>query len=385
MTDSTPLISPATPLLFMHVPKSGGMSLFTAFTALWGENIADLYDLSLMREGEAFSALADQSKALYCGHYAFGLHEWLARPSYYTAVVREPVARMISLHNYCQPMLKVYKKRYQEAGGDLAAMAKLPRTSDFYLDFEPWFQGEGTPQEFFSSPCAELDNGMVRRFSGYGLGPAPCPDGALAKAKENIENRFSVVGILERYPETLELMAKTFGLPSLKENHVNRNSVKTEEAALPEDIVATIREMNRLDSALYAWICERFDHVLVEGRQPVRLPGGGRTDSPISSLWRAVGQSPVREAAMKARGLPPPLKKGARPVPAKTLCNGVDAVLMNANAIMADMQFQSFKGERPGDKKATSRLVIPPKLAKEFAKNLILAVEKYEEKFGPIE
>lgn len=374
-------ISAETPLLFMHIPKTGGMSMFTAFTSLWGTAIADLYNVSARNASLAEQAVRDNSKALYCGHYAFGLHEWLGRPAYYAAVLREPVARVVSLYHYCQPILKIHRQRLQQLGGDFAKLAAQPRIADFYLDFEPWLTGAPTPESFFASPCAELDNGMVRRFSGYGLNPAPCPAAALEQAKQNIERHFSVVGLLERYPETLQLMAQTFDLPALNQHHVNANREKTNKTPLSEALMEKIREMNRLDMALYDWVSERFDRQLAQPGAAVQVTGGARTDVAGMPLWRAVGQSPLREAAMKEKGLP---KQRSRSMQA-VICKRVTGASMSPKAMMVDVETALVRKDQPPQPGPSTRLVFEPKTAKLMVAALNAAIAAYEQQHGIIQ
>lgn len=372
-------ISATSPLIFMHIPKTGGMSMFTAFSALWGTAIADLYDVSARNAGLAEKAVQDPGKILYCGHYAFGLHEWLGRPAYYASVLREPVARIVSLYHYCQPMFKAYGKRLQLAGGDMAKLAAQPDLSDFYLDFPNCLTGTPTPEAFFASPCAELDNGMVRRFSGYGLNPAPCPDAALALAKQNITQHFSVVGLLERYPQTLQLMASTFNLPALNANHVNANRQKKDQAPLSDAIMDKIRQMNRLDLALYDWVSQRFEAQLAQPQAPLRVAGGARTDVAAMPLWRSVGRSPLREAAMREKGVP------KRPQPSQAvLCTRVTGARMNPKTIMADVETALLKADQPPQKGPLTRLVFEPKMAKRMVGALTAAIKAYEQKHGAI-
>lgn len=373
MMDAQPngaVISAQSPLIFMHLPKTGGMSMFTAFTALWRTAIADLYDVSA-RNGEiASQATKDPSKALYCGHFSFGLHEWLDRPAYYAAVLREPVSRIVSLYHYCQPMLKRYRELLQQHNGDMAWLRGQRNLSDYYFDFAPWLTGEPNVESFFASPSAELDNGMVRRFSGHGLDPAPCPESALAQAKLNIERYFSVVGLLDRYPDTLDLMSQTFGLPALSENHVNKNRPEAREKLLPEAIMQKIRDMNRLDIALYEWVSARFDAQL-QAPRAVAVPGGGRSGSVGMPLWLGVGQSPVRDASMKQGGVPKSVKKPAGPV----LCRGLAGMRVKAGVIVADIDtVVKAAGEepRPGERLS---LAIKPELAKLLIETLQKSVD----------
>lgn len=364
------VISAQSPLIFMHLPKTGGMSMFTAFTGLWRTAIADLYNVSSRNPQIALQATQNPGNILYCGHYSFGLHEWLSRPAYYASVLREPVSRIISLYHFLQPNLKRYKTLLQQAGGDIEKLRTNKHLSDYYFDFLPCLEGELTAENFFASPSAELDNGMVRRFSGYGLNPAPCPQAALEQAKLNIGRYFSVVGLLERYPETLELMSRTFGLPALKENHVNKNHSKEQKAPLDDAILQKIHDMNRLDTALYDWASARFDAQL-DASRAILVPGGGRTGAAGMPLWLGVGESPIRKAAMQQGGVPTMQYK-------PMLCGNLAGMRVKSGLILANVDtVVKIPGEpaRPGERVC---LVIKPELARTLIKALDKAIEACE-------
>jgi hypothetical protein len=295
--------------------------------------------------------------------------------------MREPISRLVSLYHYCQPMLKSYRRRLAAMGGDIDALSRQPRISDFYLDFEPWLRGTGTSEEFFASPSAELDNGMVRRFSGYGLGEGSCPDEALDQAKKNIEQFYSMVGILERYPESLELMSKIFRLPSLNLNHVNGNSDKERNPPLSSALMDKIASMNQLDIELYRWALERFDRQYKSASAPVKVEPGLRRDLPVQALWKAVGQSPLRQKAMKERGVP---ARSIRPgVPAQmAVCNRLVGVRVNARAILADMELVEIANGKPSGQGQVNRLVLSPALTRNLIVQLQKAIDAHENKFG---
>lgn len=295
------MINSNCPLIFVHIPKTGGMSMFASMTQHHGTQIADMYNMSALDEDSTAVAqvLKNPDIAMYAGHFPFGLHEWLSRPSCYMAIIRSPLERIMSLYYYSIQYRDNILRTQRETGRSLKEQFASGEAADFYLDFIPWIEGTQTLASFLSCQSAELDNGMVRRFSGIGLAPGPCPEQALEMAKENIEKYFSVVGVQERYAETLSLARKTFRL-SLAEFHINKGTEKKHKGGkIKMDLRRRIKRMNTLDSALYDWIVERFDRQLQTPSQVVTVPGGGRSDYHNAPLWHAIGSSPLRRAAME--------------------------------------------------------------------------------------
>lgn len=370
------LISPQSPLIFMHIPKTGGMSLFTAFATQWGTAIADLYDVSGRNRQLAVDAINDPAKSIYCGHYPFGLHEFFERPTCYAAVVREPVDRVVSLYHYCLPILQSMRQTLQKEKISGKELFTRPKPRDFYMDFIPWMEGEATREAFFACPSAELDNGMVRRFSGLGLAPGPCPESALALAKDNIERHFSVVGVLERYAETLQLMERQLGIPQLPEHKVNDNPKRAKATPLAPELLRRIAAMNTLDTDLYRWVVERFDAQLANPGAAVAMPAGGRKDYENLKLWHAVGASPLREVAMKTRELP-----GAKK---QLQCLSLSRVTASKNGVQLDLQTRppaALKGTPP----SLTQIGFGPIEAKRAAIAMSQAVQAYEKAHGVIE
>jgi hypothetical protein len=84
------------------------------------------------------------------------------------------------------------------------------------------------------------------------------------------------------------------------EYHVNKGTHKQDKGQKVNlALKRRIKEMNRMDTELYNWILESFDKKLANPAPPVIVPGGGRTDFDKVKLWRAIGTSPMRKAAME--------------------------------------------------------------------------------------
>ena len=277
------------------------MSLFASLTEHYGIKIADMYNMSALDEDRAAVAdvLDSPEFAVYAGHFPFGLHEWLSRPSYYLALLRKPQERIISLYHYSIHYRSIMRKTQIDTGKTVQDQIKSGEHPDFYTDFVPWINGGQTLSIFLNCNSPELDNGMVRRFSGIGLQPAQCPEEALDLAKENIGKYYSLVGIQERYTDSVGLARVTFKL-NFKEQYVNKGKYKRQNRTkLTTHLKLRIRDMNRLDTQLYDWVFERFEKALVAPPQPILVDGKGRTDFDQVKLWHAIGISPMRKAAME--------------------------------------------------------------------------------------
>ena len=118
-------------------------------------------------------------------------------------------------------------------------------------------------------------------------------------AKQNIEQYFSVVGVQERYDDTVQLARATFDV-HFSEFHVNKGVQRQKkEQKVNLAMKRRIKEMNRMDTELYNWIVADFDRKLAKPAPPIAVPGGGRSDYDQVKLWRAIGNSPMRKSAME--------------------------------------------------------------------------------------
>jgi hypothetical protein len=289
-------VSGEAPLIFMHIPKCGGMSLYSALAEELGVNyVADLYDVSRHQMKNTAQLAHDKSMKAYCGHFSFGLHNWINRPSYYFSMVRRPEKRLESLYFFLAGMWPPLHKGIVSSGFSFFRH----RMPEFHWDyFDYFFAKKPDPEIFFSASSLELDNGIVRRFSGYGLNPSPCPPEALQKAKENAAKHFSFIGVTEHYEESLVRMSKIFGFQKFREKKANVNKLKLiKKQELPTSIIKKIAKMNPYDIDFYDWVLQRFEDKSIETRA-TGLFSMGRRDFTEIPFWKAVGGG--REKAIKS-------------------------------------------------------------------------------------
>jgi hypothetical protein len=85
----------------------------------------------------------------------------------------------------------------------------------------------------------------------------------LTRATEHLEERFSVVGVTERFDESLLLTGRAFGWNRL---HYFKVNVAPQSDRTPPSAAALeeIRQRNALDVALYRWVVERLDRIIAD-------------------------------------------------------------------------------------------------------------------------
>jgi hypothetical protein len=106
-----------------------------------------------------------------------------------------------------------------------------------------------------------IDNAQTRIVSGVWVGPefGACTRDMLETAKSNLRDHFVVVGLTERFDETLLLLKRQLGWRRhsyTRHNVTARRPVKRE---LSEAALGSILSANRLDIELYRYAKELFD------------------------------------------------------------------------------------------------------------------------------
>jgi hypothetical protein len=176
------------------------------------------------------------------GHFAFGLHTLIDRPTTYATMFRHPLERVASLYWHLKRWGDHDRGWPKHAGFTLHPKASL---DEFVRDYR----------------LRELDNDQTRRVAGTDPKFGGCTRSLLEKAKSNIERHFSLLGVTERFEDTLRVAADVLGWSPrpqvvkllLNERHRAASSImsRTKEAIL---------ERNALDLELYsfanAWLNE---------------------------------------------------------------------------------------------------------------------------------
>ena len=226
-------------VIFVHVPRTAGTTLhwiidrqYSRGSDYWlrrgSPELEDLKRMSAARRAEI---------RMLRGHFPFGVHEHIPGPATYFTVLREPIERVVSFYYYV-------RRRRQ------------------HPDHEAILADGITLQQYVESRVTlETNNFTTRQVSGNwrsGPGP-PCTEETLALAKRILAERFAVVGLTERFDETVLLLKRRFGWRNVFYQRHNVTSARPAPASLPAEALAVLREHNQLDLDLYAFAQELFD------------------------------------------------------------------------------------------------------------------------------
>ena len=252
-------------LIFLHIPKTAGTTLRPVFTGHYGDVEADhepalrlLYGIAYDR-GEGFlkppgdlipdylaTALERYDVRAVVGHFSFGVHRLARRSATYMTFLRDPIDRITSLYFH----LKDWK--HSRPGVSFPSEIDRPFTDDTTID------------EFATCyALRELDNDQTRRVSGIEPPFGECTRDMLETAKRNIEEHFAVVGLTERFEESVALAAHVLEWNS----ELSYWSRLVNEKRLPVSAISSaareaILDRNDLDRDLYRFAEDRLQQAV---------------------------------------------------------------------------------------------------------------------------
>jgi hypothetical protein len=144
------------------------------------------------------------------------------------------------------------------------------RNPDHYLHKRVTSEKMSLKEYALGGLTRELDNGQVRAVAGpYYRDPrGQCPRDLLELAKDNLQNRFAVVGLAEHFDETVLLLGERYGWKDMAYTRQNVTSDRVRLNDLPDETLDAIRQANALDVELYAFAAKLLRRAVEQRGEP---------------------------------------------------------------------------------------------------------------------
>ena len=231
-------------LIFLHIPKTAGTTLNRIID--WQYSPLAIFTIDPYRvraTPERLKHLPEQRRRrlrVVRGHMLYGIHNFLPQGATYVTMLRDPVARVLSAYYFVlrRPLNPLHRKLKRERLSVQDCLRLFPDRQNLQCRFIAGTEDTAIEDERL-----------------------------LEIAKENLTKSFSVVGISERFEESLMLMATTFGweISFYDSCKVSRTRPQMDPAT-----VEMIRDHNRLDLELYEFGKALFEQGLQEKGAAVR-------------------------------------------------------------------------------------------------------------------
>lgn len=233
-------------IIFLHIPKAAGTTLVKIIEKQYGKgSVSRLYDDQSTDRFKRLSGKEQRQIKALVGHFPFGIHEWLSQPYAYMTMLREPVDRVISNYYY---VLRTPNHRVYEQAKDMSLKEYMESGINTFID-----------------------NGQVRFLSNScGVPFGECHEGMLEEAKRTLAEDIEVVGLSERFDDSLTLLSQKFGWSVARPEKANVTSDRPSIKEISDNALEAIRKYNLLDIELYRFAKGLFEKQLKEcrGRKP---------------------------------------------------------------------------------------------------------------------
>jgi hypothetical protein len=234
--------SPGQTAIFLHIPKTAGITLNKIINRQFKKDeIFHIHgdELILQEAGDTLKDVHQEIRnnlKLIRGHFQYGLHKHLTQPTSYFTILRDPIERVISQYYYI-------KRDRDHLLHDKVENGKM--SLDAYLE---------------SGITPEVNNGQTRLISGkdhlYAYGK--CTPELLTLAKKNIQSHFSIVGLLERFEESLILLKLHYRWKKIYYVVRNVSQNRLPRSEISKDTIALIEKYNQYDIELYDYAKKQF-------------------------------------------------------------------------------------------------------------------------------
>jgi|GEM_PF-512066 len=228
-------------IAFLHIPKAGGMTLRHILKRQYEADAVFEIGEDINGDIERFrtAPVTERHRTkLLMGHMTYGLHRFLPGAVTCLTMLRDPVSRVYSEYRFLSS---------NENHPLYSTIA--PLTYHQYLELDP---------------TRQAGNGQTRLLSGstyrnrIGVpGIEPMNETHLNRALDHLKRDYPLVGLLERFDETLMLWQEqcNWGYPFYEIKNISKRPPR----ALDDSEIEHTRSKNRFDLVLYQEALELFD------------------------------------------------------------------------------------------------------------------------------
>jgi galactose-3-O-sulfotransferase len=229
-------------IVFLHIGRTAGTTLNSVLDRQYPQRAIYQFDSHRLpdsiAEFRSLPAARRSAMRVVRGHVDFGIHEAIPGPSTYITMLREPVERLISHYQYVRERPHRLSQRVVEQNMTLEEYVR-------------------------SGISVELNDWQTRVLAGATETPFGTTDRELLeRALANIEEHFALVGLSERFEETVVMLKRIFGWKRAYYTKLNATRDRPPRTAVPERALAAIREFNALDIELYEWGRNRLEEMV---------------------------------------------------------------------------------------------------------------------------
>lgn len=230
-------------IIFLHIPKAAGSTLRTIIRRQYSTSqvhiVSSVPDLQQSISQFRSPPLSERAE-IRClmGHGTHGLHDELSGSTEYLTMFRHPVSRVLSNYYYVR------------------------RSPEHRLHEKVTKDEMSLPEYVSSGVNAVLDNQIVRDVTGMKAGDSKPDEETLQQAKSNLDEQFGVVGLVERFDESLLLMKRRYGWSDVSYRKRNVTSSRPRKEDLPSDLIQEIEERNHLNTDLYQYAARKLNREL---------------------------------------------------------------------------------------------------------------------------
>jgi len=268
-------------VIFLHIPKAAGSTLNRLIE--WEYPLREIYSVDPVFYRWSWAHLQRLSKRrlkkirMFKGHMLFGLHAILPQPATYITVLRDPVDRVISSF-YFMRNYKLHPLYWKLRSGNWSLEDFVTR-----------------------SPRHNVQCKILAGIEYSG----PCTAEICERAKENLFHYFRVVGLAERFEDSLALMSLSFGWRLQQYASFNLTRTRPRKTDIARSTLDAIAEKNSFDLSLYECAASLFQTAVKTHAAKVSEitreleVARARTETPFGSALfsiRAAGRKAISRA-----------------------------------------------------------------------------------------